>query len=84
MKILSYNIRGIGNSVKSKDVREFIRTHNIDVCCLQETKTESVKESLINSLFGGGKLGWIARDSIGRSGGILTMWNIEVFSAASY
>lgn len=75
MKILSYNIRGAGSSVKLKEVRDSIRKFNIDVYCVQETKLENGTKLNAKSLWGEGNFGWVARESIGRSGGIMTLWN---------
>lgn len=83
MKILSFNVRGAGSTVKSKEVRDLIYKLNVDVCCLQETKLENMSEFMARSLWGDGNFGWVVRNSCGRSGGIMTLWNSEVFSAAS-
>lgn len=82
MKILSYNIRGAGSRIKSKEVRDLICKFDIDFCCLQESKLESMCDSYAETLWGG-RCGWEARDSIGRSGGIITLWNLDKFSCSS-
>lgn len=42
MKIISFNIRGVGSRLKNKEVSDFIQTYKINICCLQETKIENI------------------------------------------
>lgn len=51
--------------------------------CIQETKKEVINEFLVRSLWGQNICGWVYRESEGRSGGIISLWNPEVFSASS-
>lgn len=44
MRILSYNIQGLGSVVKKKEIEEIVSKHKIDFCCIQERKLESVHE----------------------------------------
>ncbi|KAL8515928.1 hypothetical protein ACS0TY_014579 [Phlomoides rotata] len=83
MKILSYNIRGLGSRAKSRDIRELIRSHGVDFCCIQETKKENIDEFLGKSVWGDGRFGWAFREAEGRSGGILSIWNSDLFVAVS-
>lgn len=62
MKIMSYNIRGAGSTIKCKEVRELIKKHGIDICCLQETKLESISDAHAKLLWGMGNFGWVTRD----------------------
>ena len=38
LKIVSWNVRGLNNSLKRLVVRNLLREWNCDVVCLQETK----------------------------------------------
>lgn len=49
MKILSYNIRDLGNRIKRKKIQELIRVHKIEFCCIQETKLEEMNEGIWNT-----------------------------------
>lgn len=69
MKVLSFNVRGAESSVKRKEV--LIRANNIDICCLQETKLEVVNWEYYRMLWGNDSFGWAARESEGRSGGVI-------------
>lgn len=46
MKIISWNIRGIGSSLKKRFISKIIRERSPDVLFLQETKVESLKGPL--------------------------------------
>ncbi|KAL8529763.1 hypothetical protein ACS0TY_006990 [Phlomoides rotata] len=83
MRVLSYNFRGLGCREKIKEVGEIIRKKRVDFCLIQETKKEEIDEQLCKTLWDSNKVGWAFRGVVGRSGGILSMWNNEMFSALS-
>lgn len=83
MKVLSYNIRGVGSTVKRKEIQSLIQKYNFDFCCVQETKDEDLSVETCREIWGFGNFGWAKRDSIGRSGGILSIWNSEKFKVTS-
>lgn len=84
MKMLSYNIRGAGSTVKSKEVIELINLHKVDFCCLQESKLEKVNANICRSMWGMGNFGWMEKPSNGRFGGIITLWDSDKFACLSY
>lgn len=45
MKLLTYNIRGLGCSVKCSEVRDLIVKHKVDFCHIQETRKENIDEN---------------------------------------
>lgn len=47
--------------------------------CLQETKLESVDERLVRMLWGDKNCGWVCSDFAGASGGLICLWESEVF-----
>lgn len=40
MKIITYNVRGLGRGVKWPAIRRMATKQNIDMLCIQETKKE--------------------------------------------
>jgi len=50
MIILSWNVRGLGESVKRAGVRDFCLLHHADIMCFQETKLEEVCGVIMKSL----------------------------------
>ncbi|KAL8523173.1 hypothetical protein ACS0TY_013224 [Phlomoides rotata] len=70
MKMLSYNIRGLGSRAKRREIRESIARYDIDFCCIQESKLEIVDDFVCRAIWGrvyGGAVVvngyWIADDS---------------------
>lgn len=47
MKVLSWNLCGLGRAGKLRAVGRLIDTHNIDVCFLLETKIKTCTDSFI-------------------------------------
>ena len=38
IQILSWNVRGVNDPDERKVIKNFLRTHRVDLVCLQETK----------------------------------------------
>jgi exonuclease III len=86
MKIISWNIRGLGGVVKLKEVRKLIGESNPSIVCLQETKLPLCDDFLCTSLWGNSPHAFSFRPSVGASGGLLTIWDsveVEVWSSIS-
>ncbi|XP_057775476.1 uncharacterized protein LOC130994451 [Salvia miltiorrhiza] len=83
MKVLSYNIRGLGSKVKKREIRELIQKQGIDFCLIQESKLESIDEIVLKTIWGTEKCGFAFRKAEGRSGGILSTWNSSSFLSSS-
>ncbi|XP_058746178.1 uncharacterized protein LOC131619053 [Vicia villosa] len=78
MNIVSYNIRGGGNSLKRKRIQECLKKGAADICFIQETKIQDMNDNLVGSIWGGCNVGWSAKNSQGFSGGMLVLWKKEV------
>lgn len=83
MRVLSYNVRGLGSRAKCREVRELIKTKKNDFCCIQESKLELVDELRGRAIWGEGNFGWTFRESEGRSGGIISICNTKSLSVIS-
>ncbi|KAL8557651.1 hypothetical protein ACS0TY_004930 [Phlomoides rotata] len=83
MKILSYNVRGLGKKAKRREVRDIIKKQKIELCCIQETKLEEITKFRCMGLWGNSNFDWAFSESVGRSGGILSMWDEDVFHKSS-
>lgn len=79
MKILSYNVRGLGGILKKKEIKELISKLPTDVVCLQEIKVCDHTLLNENALWGILNVGWKARNSDSRSRGIWISWRIYKF-----
>ncbi|KAL8479431.1 hypothetical protein ACS0TY_026354 [Phlomoides rotata] len=83
MKILSYNIRGLGGKAKKKEISILVNKWKVDACCIQETKLEKVEEKLCKRLWGRRNLGCAFKSEEGRAGGLITIWNDDKFQKLS-
>jgi exonuclease III len=71
----SYNVRGLGGGVKRRRIRELVNKERLDVLALQETKLGSVEVATCRGLWGGDNVRWVCNPALGRSGGLLILWN---------
>lgn len=78
MKIVSWNVRGLGGREKRKAVKELLIREKPDIVILQETKKEKVDKRLITSVWGVRFKEWVVLPSIGKSGGIIVIWDVRV------
>jgi exonuclease III len=82
MKVISYNVRGLGGVEKRAEVRRLVQEKNPFVLCIQESKLTFVKE-----IWGDAPFGYSFQPSVGASGGMITVWNnslIDVWSSTSF
>jgi exonuclease III len=78
MKIISFNIRGLGAAEKKKEVRRLVSERKPSVLCIQESKLEVVDDFLCRSLWGSDPMAFSFKPSVGASGGIITVWDPSV------
>lgn len=77
MKILFWNVRGLGNSARRGLLKEMIKLRDIDIVGLQETKRENFSNRELNSFQGSKTFSWAWKTSRGASGGILLGVNTD-------
>ncbi|MCI30103.1 hypothetical protein A2U01_0051312, partial [Trifolium medium] len=65
----------LGGRIKKKKVKELILREKVDVLAIQESKLGSVNKKLCARLWGGEDVNWRCAPAIGRSGGLITMWD---------
>lgn len=75
MKIGTFNIRGLGGSVKKDELWSFFTKNELDVCCVHETKVVNFSEREGAGISKTKGIKWCAKGAIGRSGGVLTFWD---------
>ena len=51
MKIISWNVRGLGSSNKRRVIKDFLRLENPDVVMIQETKKEKCDRRFVGSVW---------------------------------
>ena len=69
MKLLSWNVRGLGGFEKRREVRLLVAEKQPFIICLQETKLSSCDVSLCMSFWGNSNHDFSFRPSVGASGG---------------
>ncbi|XP_028121762.1 uncharacterized protein LOC114318984 [Camellia sinensis] len=79
MKIMSWNVRGLGRSDKRSRVKLLINKREVDVLLLQETKRSNIDEAFSRSIWPWEKMEFMAVDSDGSARGLLSIWNPNVF-----
>ncbi|XP_010258726.1 PREDICTED: uncharacterized protein LOC104598390 [Nelumbo nucifera] len=78
MKILSWNVRGIGSARKRMTIKEVIKRYDPDIVLLQESKRMEFNNRWARSIWKVRGISWVVAPSWGASGGILTMWKKDV------
>ena len=63
MKIVSYNIRGLGGVLKKKEIFNLVSSENPDVVCIQESKLSDVDGRLCGRLCGDPDIGWACKEA---------------------
>jgi len=87
MKIISWNVRGLGGFEKRREVCNLVREKKPLILCIQETKLVSIDVQSSRSLWGGVDVEFSFQPSIGASSGLLTLWNskeVAVWSSWSF
>ncbi|GLU07240.1 hypothetical protein SLE2022_242040 [Rubroshorea leprosula] len=79
MKIISFNVRGLGGTVKRKEVGKLSREERPDFLFLQETKLERIDMGICKLLWNSDEFEWVAKASSGASGGLLCLWDRRNF-----
>ncbi|KAJ9678261.1 hypothetical protein PVL29_022996 [Vitis rotundifolia] len=81
MKIISWNIRGLGSRKKRRVVKDFLRLQNSDVVMFQETKREECDRRFVGSVWSVRNKEWAALPACRASGGILIIWDSKKMSS---
>jgi len=87
MKVLSYNVRGLGSGVKRVEVRRLVSEKHPMVMCIQETKLSVLTDQVIKTVWGDNPCGYSFPPSIGASGGLVTVRDstrVNVWSSMSF
>lgn len=81
MKIISWNVRGLGCQIKWASVKKVIRQSRADIVLLQETKLSVVSDIIVKEVWGYSSARWMCCESVGASRGILLIRNRKNFIA---
>jgi len=79
VNLLAWNVRGSTVQISGGMLSGGMRTFACDVAILQESKLEVVSRPLAISLWGRRPIEWLYLPSVGRSGGIIVIWDPQVW-----
>lgn len=79
MKLISFNVRGLGGGFKKREVKEMVKSQS-PYMCIQESKLEEVDRKLVSWLWEGDDFEWVAKNAVSRSGGLISIWRKGSFS----
>lgn len=82
MKVLSWNVRGLGARSKKDMVKDLICLANPDIVVLQETRLNSLDRKVIKVIWSSRRIGWLALDAVNSAGGIVMMWKEDSISVS--
>ncbi|GJY97027.1 RNA-directed DNA polymerase, eukaryota [Tanacetum coccineum] len=76
---MGFTMEGLGSKAKKLWIRELNIKHKVSFLSIQETKTDSITAMEAKVLWGNSNFEHIFSEAIGNSGGILCMWDLNVF-----
>ncbi|KAL4271536.1 hypothetical protein GQ457_13G018540 [Hibiscus cannabinus] len=79
MRIVTWNIMGMGTEVKLNAVRKIIRDQRAEILLLQETKKDAFSDLEISKLWVDDQFDFRFSGAVGRSGGLLVIWDKSKF-----
>ena len=78
MKILNWNVRGLGDPLKGGKVKEIILKLGPEIVMLQETKLESFEDMHLREVWDSRHKDYVFLPSSGASGGMVLIWTQEL------
>ncbi|KAL4367327.1 hypothetical protein GQ457_05G024700 [Hibiscus cannabinus] len=79
MRMLSWNVRGLGKAAKRRAVQKVIRQHRCELALLQKMKLEVVTDVIVRRIWISDNFEYLFAPKVGRTGGILVIWDKERF-----
>lgn len=73
MKLISWNVRGLGGFEKRREVRQLVTEKSPFILCIQETKCVMFDDMLCKSIWSDANVGYSFQPSLGASGGLVTL-----------
>lgn len=84
MRILSWNVRGLGKKEKKGKFKQLVIQRKIDILLIQETKQRTVSRNFISSIWGGSDFKFVEVEVEGSAGGLLIIWNTDAFTSEEF
>lgn len=84
MRILNWNVKGLGDAEKCLLVKDAILASRPDVVCLQETKLQVVDARKVASFLPSNLRTALFMPACGTSGGLMVAWDENVLSGVEF
>lgn len=84
MRILFWNVRGLGKAYRRSWVKNHILSEDLDIVALQETIKQDFSDFELKEMAGNRYFSWVWSPARGHSGGLITGINMEVFELEQY
>ncbi|KAK8500663.1 hypothetical protein V6N13_076722 [Hibiscus sabdariffa] len=79
MRVLCWNVRGLGAKSKQSVIRKTISRNKVEMVFLQETTKEEILELEVGRLWYDDNFRFVMAPSSGKSGGLITIWDVSKF-----
>ncbi|XP_028067566.1 uncharacterized protein LOC114270309 [Camellia sinensis] len=83
MKLLTWNVRGLGRKEKRSKIKRLLKDRGIDIALFQETKKASMSEMEIKEMWARDRMEYMIVDAEGSAGALLRIWDPRVFQMSS-
>lgn len=80
MKIMSFNVRGLGEGAKRRVIKERVIQNQVEVLFIQESKLQHVDKRICSQIWGDSSFDWRSIPAINRGGGLVCIWNPTTFT----
>ena len=75
MKILSWNVCGLGSAARRLTVNELLHRNKVQIALVRESKFSSLSEKIVEEVWGSRFVNWVSVDAVGSAGGFLLLWD---------
>jgi len=82
--IIAWNVMGLNFPNKRRDVKWVLRKYCCDAAILVESKLEEINRNIALSFWGGRPFDWIFPPLVGRSGGIIVIWDTQALEYVGF
>lgn len=75
MKVLSWNVRGMGNPQRRMVIIEVLSFNKVQIAMIQESKLSSMSDKIQRETWGGRFCKCVCVDAVDSAGGIILLWD---------
>lgn len=64
MKVISWNVRGLGGPERRKIVQDVLRNNKVQIALIQESKLRSMSDKIAREVWGGRSTKWVCLGAV--------------------